>query len=103
LIINYKLGEFMPEKKVEYLYKFVIALAPPDNQGVAEASYKLDKEQYDKVRNQIISKSEKILFIHEDGEPIYFTIAYPVIYVKTEKMKMPSGLILPDGRLKSVN
>ncbi len=92
----------MTENTTEYLYKFVLALAPPDNQGVAEARYDLDKHQYNRVKKQIESGSSKISFIHEDGEPICFTIAYPVIYIKTEKMKKPSNIILPDGKLKHV-
>ena len=82
--------------KEKYIYKFMLALAPPDNQGVVETRYRLSEKEYNSVKKQILAKDDKIVFIEEkDGEPMCFTVAYPVIYVTTEKMPIPKTIILP--------
>lgn len=85
-------------EKEEYLYKFVYALALPDNSGAAELKFELTESQYEKVKSQVIGRQRMVTFVQTDGEPITFSLAYPVVYARTEKMVKPKILILPDGK-----
>ena len=84
------------EKKDEFVYKFVIAMAPPDNQGVVEMYYILDESQYNEVRTKIRQGKSKISFIqYETGEPICFNVGYPVVYATVRKEIKPKHIINP--------
>ena len=85
-------------KTSNFEYYFIMALAPPDNQGAMEGSYQLSKSEYELVKKQILSKDSKIKFIQfKDGEPICFSVSYPVVYVTTRKEKVYENIIKPDA------
>ena len=88
----------------EFIYKFVIALAPPDNQGVVEMYYKLDEKQYSEVKTKLRQGKTRITFTqYETGEPISFNVGYPVVYATTTKEMKPKHIINPFDRDQKVN
>jgi len=82
--------------KKQYNYYFVYAISSPDGTGVAEGRYKLIEKEYLSVRNQILNGENKVSFVQEDGEPICFSLNYPVAYAKTEKREKLKHIVTPD-------
>ena len=89
------------EKKVpkeEFIYNFVVAIAPPTGEDLGFFKYELDYVEYKKVRKQLELKQRMIGFINDEGEPILVSIQYPALYGTIQKHIKPKHIILPDGK-----
>ena len=99
----------MSEEKTkdEFIYKFVVAIAPPTGEELGFFQYELDDIEYKKVKKQLELKQRMIGFTNEEGEPILISLQYPALYGTIQKTIRPKHIILPDGKgprdLKLVN
>ena len=100
---------FMSEVKTkdEFIYKLVVAIAPPTGEELGLFTYVLDDFEYKKVKRQLELKQRMIGFTNDEGEPILISLQYPALYGTIEKTIKPKHIILPNGKgpmdLKLVN
>jgi len=89
----------MSEDIVKY-YVFA-SLIPPEGQksGQFGFEFEISKGDFESCQKQIRERKEMIFFVNKETEqPTMMNTRYPVIYVTTRKQRVPSNIIIPDGK-----